>query len=294
MNYTNLSKYIISFYGRYTTHIYQSLLLKFINLKKICLIDFQLSNLRLSNFENTQFYGSTFDYQNIIYLDISNSILKNSFRFYNLNNVKYFNCANTSLNELPRFSNKLERLNISNTYIYHIPSNLINLIEIYCDGSFVTYISDKFSKLETLITNNTNLKKINIYYNLKYLECSSNNISQLPILLSLIYLICKNTLIQNISNLYNLQLLIYLDCSNTNIYRLPNYSDSLLYLNISNTLIESIPNTSYYKLKILIAMNSYLIKINPNMTNLYILNIYKSKITDTNSKLYQNITHLMK
>lgn len=289
MNYNKLSKYIISFYGRYTTHIYQLLLLKFINLKKICLID-----LQLFNFENKQFYGSIFDYQNIIYLDISNSLLDNSFKFYNLNNVIYFNCANTSLNELPRFSNKLERLNISNTYIYHIPSNLINLIEIYCDGSFVTYLSDKFSKLEILITNNTNLKKINIYYSLKYLECSSNNISQLPILLSLKYLICKNTLIQNISNLYNLQFLLYLDCSNTNIYRLPNYSDSLLYLNISNTLIESIPDTSYYKLKILIAINSHLRNININMTNLYILNIYKSKIIFTDSKLYQNITHIMK
>lgn len=242
------------------------------------------------------------------YVNLSlENVYTKSFNFGSeYNNLRYLNCSNISILEIPKNLINLKILKIINTKINSsiIPKTLINLERIYADGSNITKLSKKLYNLKKIIINNTNIRKIKYYKDLEYLDCSNNILTSISQYSNLKTLKCNNTLILNfneliknnisstINNLHSFNDLLYLDCSNTNIINLPMSLNNLIYLNISNTLIKYIEYRSLLNLEILIGVNSKLEILNKTLIKLKVLNINNnSKIKKIPSE-YKNLEYL--
>lgn len=161
----------------------------------------------------------------------------------------------------------LKSLDISNNkHITFIPSNLVELNELKCSNTNITYINHEFTKLKHIDASGSKLFSIGPFYELRYLIVSNcinfnhisdkltkleelnindTNISTIPdSLINLGILNCSNSKLSSISKHYTN--LIELDCSNTIIDKLPNTLLQLQKINCSNTNITKIPGTYIY------------------------------------------------
>ncbi len=247
-------------------------------------------------------------------LNLLNSILKRLLCCLGFINNYTINCYLETLNE------NVEVIDISDCGIkkikYDALYRFINLKKFYCNNNKLLFLPD-FSlndELKCLACSNNNLSTINLYRNeklefvdcsnnninilelsnVKYLDCSYNNIDEIFDMESLVYLNCsKNSFIEfkNINNFINLK---FLNCSynlinNINISKL----DNLEFLNCSNNIIENIYDIiECDSIKVLLINNNEL-ELNEIILK-YFNNLIFCDYQITDTKLTENIENIYK
>jgi Leucine-rich repeat (LRR) protein len=154
-------------------------------------------------------------------------------------------CRNLNLTSIPYYPN-LEILDCCYNSIksFH---NYPKLTELHCSHNRIAKLP-KLLNLKKLICDfnpNINLR-LNRHENLKFLDCSFNNLSSIPIYHKLTNLICANNNITFLNGYFDL---VFLDCSNNNLSYIEGF-ENLRYLNCSNNNLEEL--NEYPKLEVLI------------------------------------------
>lgn len=114
----------------------------------------------------------------------------------------------------------------------------------YSNGSSKEFSSfeeiENYDKIIGLNCSNNNLTQLpNLPNKLIYLDCSNNNLKELPLLPnSLDMLYCKNN---KLSMLPQLPKLFELDCSKNQLQEIPKLSNGLVYLNCSENKLTFLP-----------------------------------------------------
>ena len=225
--------------------------------------------------------------------------------------LKYFNCSNNRLAELPALFNSLETLICYNNNLTYLPNLPITLKYLECNNNSISTIPYLPNSLTYLSCGNNPLLLINSFSdslktlycqnglltvlppftpNLKTINCSKNSILQLPNLpLGIDSLICfENNLTQlpnlptsitvlncSVNQLYTLpflpQNMVYLNCNNNHLNTLPNFSVNLKYINILNNNIFCLPTIPVHTNWLTIEMDNK-IKCLPNFKPNLIIN----------------------
>jgi len=196
--------------------------------------------------------------------------------------INYLFITDNELTELPDLDEyiHLQILDISHNKIKKINRLPSSLIEFNCK-------ENKISELPSY----------NSCPNLKRIECSNNNICNIPNYSNLTSLLCNNNNIKSITGLKNLEKLLcvdnkitlingcdnlkYLDCSNNDIKNIPEMS-KLVDLIVNNNMIDNLDNFKSVKY---IEMFGTKIKVLPYIDTLEELFCHKDNITEI-SKIY--------
>lgn len=174
--------------------------------------------------------------------------------------VKYLFIAENDLDTLPDLTDfkQLEILDISSNNIYDIGKLPLTVQEFCCRFNKLYYLPSptECPNLERVDCTGNEIIEIPQYIKLKSLICSQNRLPIIPNLGNLEKLICNNNIINHIEKCLKLK---YLDCSFNKLIKLNNYNnlvdlicsnnnisellayDSVQYLEIFNTDIQSIP-----------------------------------------------------
>ena len=157
---------------------------------------------------------------------------------YNLQSLEELRCSDTSIEIVNSQLPKLKILLCRNSIINKIESDIPKLkrLDIY-GNSFICKLPDNLNALKYLNCSRTNINAINLYPNLRKLECSHTLITELPDFKRLKVLNCNNTQITSIKH-YKYLTILY--CYGTLIERLPKF-DYLDFLNCNSTNITYVP-----------------------------------------------------
>lgn len=197
-----------------------------------------------------------------------------------INNINLSGC--TRVLSVPVFE-YLVNLNISFTFIDHIPNKLVNLNKIECEGCVnLTKLPFEFNKVYFLKCTGTPIDAIpDTYVNLLYLYIGNTNVFDIsPKIKKIKYLDCQsfnhNIQLMNLHKKYND--IIYLNCCNNNIPIIGNYS-SLKYLNCSKNPIYKL-NKGICQLEYLDCSETFLTKFDNDLRNILFLNISNTEIKE--------------
>ena len=174
--------------------------------------------------------------------------------------------SENNLSTLPDLSDyiSLKILDISHNKIDSLDKLPSTLIEISCRSNRLKTIINcqhQCQNLERLDCSSNNISEIPKCQKLKHLDCSDNIVNSIPILLNLEKLICENNHITVIESCPNLK---YLNCSFNKLSKLADY-DRLIDLLCNNNMLSSLH--SYKNIKYLEICNNK-INIVPYMINL--------------------------
>lgn len=180
-------------------------------------------------------------------------------------NIKCMFLAENDLEFLPDISDFkcLEILEISNNNMCDIgilPSTLVEL-NCRCNKIYTLPSPTECPNLERIDCTANEIVEIPQYPKLKNLICSQNKISFIPSFGNLERLVCSNNTINYIEKCTRLK---YLDCSNNKLIKLNNYDNLVDLICSSNSVSELIP---YKKIKYLEIFNTD-IQCIPFMSNL--------------------------
>jgi Leucine-rich repeat (LRR) protein len=182
----------------------------------------------------------------------------------------------------------LEILEISNNKIYEIGLLPISLIELSCKNNKLFSLPSAAScpNLQRLDCSGNQIVEIPYYEKLKILMCSQNRISTIPNLINLEKLICCNNAINYIAKCDKLK---NLDCSFNKLIKLENYENLVDLVCSNNNITELI---SYKKLEFLEIFQTN-IKCIPFMENLSELYCNKDLVKFISNKYVseRNITY---
>lgn len=166
--------------------------------------------------------------------------------------IKCLFIAENDLEELPDLTDykNLEILEIGNNNINDLGRLPRSLLELTCRSNKIRYLPDadecpKISRIDCSMNEITNIPS---YSNIKSLRCANNKLKNIPELITLENLICNNNEIDLInSKCVNLR---YLDCSNNKLTKISNYPN-LIDLICSNNNIEELniyPQVKYIEI----------------------------------------------
>lgn len=136
--------------------------------------------------------------QDIIWIIISNTKVEKIDSLIVFNNLKYLDCSNNKLMELPNISSSIIEIDCSNNYINNIDqisklslkrlncinNNIKEIINnsidiLYCSENSITNINCPL--VEQLYCNKNNLKKINLNKHIKIVDCSHNKLVEIDL-----------------------------------------------------------------------------------------------------------------
>ena len=168
---------------------------------------------------------------NLFYYNSFENLLKT----HDYDDIKFINCNDNNLEELPRLPANLHSLNCMSNNLTCLPELPESLIYLNCSNNKFKTLPKLPSKLEILHCWDNNLYCLPpiLPRNLEWLSCSCNNLYNLPKLPNKIKHImsCFNNLVY-IPELPDS--LKYLDCSSNKLESLPTLPDSLEYLCVVN------------------------------------------------------------
>ena len=189
-------------------------------------------------------------------------------------------------------------MNYSKTNLTELPTNLNNLInleELHINNNHLKNFQLKFEKLKSFDCSNNQISNINVisyFTHLEKLNCSDNEITELP------------------ENLGDLSKLIFLDCANNKIEKIPKSMSSLYllqHLNLSKNELIEVPNEIMYCKSLVyinlgcVELNHYIVEfINKIQTihnhSRYYRNGYEITVHDTNiqEKVKEIVEKLLK
>ena len=202
-----------------------------------------------------------------------------------IDEITTIQCRNLNLTSIPYYPN-LEILDCSYNSIksFH---NYPKLTELYCSSNRIIKLPKLPNLIKLICDFNPNINlRLHRHENLKFLDCSNNNLSSVPIYPKLTNLICCNN---NITFMNGYQDLKILDCSNNNIIYIEGF-ENLTYLNCSNNNLEEL--NEYPNLEVLQCSHNRLkeLKAYP-LIQLYCINNLLSKLD--NLEAYKNLNILL-
>lgn len=202
--------------------------------------------------------------------------------------IKSLFIAENDLDTLPDLSDfkQLEILDISNNNIYDINKLPSTLIEFTCRFNKLNHLPlpKECPNLERIDCSGNEITEIPLYTKLKSLICSKNRISVIPNLENLEKLVCDNNVIHYIEKCDNLK---YLNCSFNKLIKLNDYKKLVDLICSSNNISELF---KYNNVKYLEIFNTD-IKMIPYMKNLEELYCEKDQVKKI-SKEYLNECNL--
>lgn len=201
-----------------------------------------------------------------------------------IDEITTIQCRNLNLTSIPYYPN-LEMLDCSYNSIklFH---NYPKLTELFCSSNRIIKLPKLPNLIKLICDFNPNINlRLHRHENLKFLDCSNNNLSSVPIYPKLTNLICCNN---NITFMNGYQDLKILDCSNNNIIYIEGFKN-LTYLNCSNNNLVEL--NEYPNLEVLQCSHNRLkeLKAYP-LIQLYCINNLLSKLD--NLEAYKNLNIL--
>jgi len=199
-------------------------------------------------------------------------------------NLQELNIQETDITELPSNLNKLKLLNCGGVKtLTELPQNLNNLIYLNCSGTNLIKLPPNLNNLRVLDISFTRVTELpENLNNLKNLSISGTNITELPQNLNNLVILDmrSNRQITRLPPLHNLKELI---CSRTSITELPETLNKLEMLDIEYTQIKELPQ-NLNNLKALAIFDTLITELPQNLNNLQRLSGYRTQI-----KLPQNL-----
>lgn len=152
--------------------------------------------------------------------------------------VKYLKINEKNSHLLHFKLKQVKELYVSNVSIDML-ENLENVEKLICVNSSLKQLPSFLPKLRYLDCSKNQLTELPFYQNLIHLNCSKNKISVIPEYKMLRKLYCSENLLKTIPNLKHLKILV---CSYNQITTLPNLA-SIKVLDCSDNLLTVLPNS---------------------------------------------------
>jgi uncharacterized repeat protein (TIGR01451 family) len=205
----------------------------------------KLTQLFPSSMNGNQMNAGSFEIQNTIFLDVSNSYISDLTGIEHFVNLNLLNCQFNELTSLSGLSDSLETLYCQFNQLTNLPGFTNKLKRLYCDHNPLNSLPPLPSFLEVLKCENCQINSLPALPNtLKDLYCGDNQLTALPALPgNLINLQCYSNQLTNLPALPNT--LKYIACGDGNpLNTLPTLPTSLeiLYCNMSPiTVLPPLP-----------------------------------------------------